>query len=409
MTPRRQPGLRTRRASRVGPYTQMSKVIPGLTAIDLKSACVNPKDGGHPRSACEGTQRFTLSQVFREEPRMPSASLDDSFEFKTTEPQVLPDPTDVPPSPSLLDSLAGTWEGKGFNAIWVPRWDQTPSHFLMLMLTEEIITFSRIPGVIPNRGALQQDIGMTGLTYMQQISDRTGRGLHIEPGIWATVPNTTAPAVAASVVRLASIPHGTTVLLQGTAANATQSGALPTLATAAPTSLQPSPVTPGSPPQIGPSQDMPELNLDQEEANRTAPLPAEISQDLVNNPTSLLDAQNEGLNFASMTTIQVTTTGQPIPGGGAVNTAFLAGIDGTNENGNASANQVEAFFWIEEVAAQGDDPAFNQLQYAQTVMLDFSGQRWPHVTVATLRQTSAGPQAQPPAPPRVVLPQPNTE
>lgn len=340
---------------------------------------------------------------------MPSAALDASFEFKATAPEVLPDPTDVPQSPSPLDSLVGTWEGKGFNAIWVPRWDQTPSHFLMLMLTEEVITFSRIPGVIPNRGALQQDIGMTGLTYMQQISDLAGHGLHIEPGIWATVPNTTAPGVVPSIVRMASIPHGTTVLLQGTATTVTQSGPPPTLATAAPTSLQPTAVTPGSSPPIGPPQDMPELHLDQAEPNRTAPLPAEISQEVVNNPTSLLDAQNEGLTFTAITTLQVTTTGQPVPGGDAVNTAFLAGIDGTNENGNASANRVDAFFWIESVAARGDDPAFNQLQYAQTVMLDFSGQRWPHVTVATLRQTSTGPQAQPPSPPRVVLPQPSTE
>ncbi len=84
---------------------------------------------------------------------MPSAALDASFQFEAT---VLPDPTDVPQSPSPLDSLVGTWEGKGLNVIWVPRWDQTPSHFLMLMLTQEVITFSRIPGVIPNRGALQR-------------------------------------------------------------------------------------------------------------------------------------------------------------------------------------------------------------------------------------------------------------
>jgi hypothetical protein len=55
-------------------------------------------------------------------------------------------------------------------------------------------------------------------TYLNQISDaNVGAGLHIEPGIWAAVPATTDPKVVPTVVRLASIPHGTVVLLQGTA------------------------------------------------------------------------------------------------------------------------------------------------------------------------------------------------
>src|SRR4029077_8595623 len=54
--------------------------------------------------------------------------------------------------------------------------------------------------------------------YMQQISEAsTGAGLHIEPGIWAAVPHTTDPNEPASVVRMASIPHGTVILAQGVA------------------------------------------------------------------------------------------------------------------------------------------------------------------------------------------------
>ena len=57
---------------------------------------------------------------------------------------------------------------------------------------------------------------MFGLTYLQQISEAsTGAGLHIEPGIWATVPHTTDPNEPPTVVRMASIPHGTVVLAQG--------------------------------------------------------------------------------------------------------------------------------------------------------------------------------------------------
>jgi hypothetical protein len=97
----------------------------------------------------------------------------------------------------------------------------------------------------------------------------------------------------------------------------------------------------------------------------------------------------------------VETGNQPIPGGGQSNTAFLAGVDPTDQAGNASANLVQATFWIESVAAQGISPAFMQLQYTQTAMLDFNDLRWPHVTVATLRQRSTGPVPVFPAPPSI--------
>ncbi len=44
----------------------------------------------------------------------------------------------------------------------------------------------------------------------------SGAGLHIEPGIWAHVPPTTNPSEPPTVVRMASIPHGTVILAQGT-------------------------------------------------------------------------------------------------------------------------------------------------------------------------------------------------
>src|SRR6478672_5940586 len=118
-----------------------------------------------------------------------------------------------------LAALAGTWKGHGFNAIWRPHHpaDQQ-DRFLELNKTDETLVFTRINGPIPNRGLAMADIDMFGLTYMQQISESsTGAGLHIEPGIWATVPHTTDPNEPASVVRMASIPHGTVVLAQGIA------------------------------------------------------------------------------------------------------------------------------------------------------------------------------------------------
>src|SRR3954470_3671712 len=118
-----------------------------------------------------------------------------------------------------LQDLVGTWEGHGFNTIWRPH-HPGQDHFLELNLTLETLQVEEIKGAIPNRGLLQGDINMFGVTYLQQIKDRIVKaGLHIEPGIWATVPKTTNPAEVPTVVRMASIPHGTTILAQGVAAS----------------------------------------------------------------------------------------------------------------------------------------------------------------------------------------------
>ena len=137
----------------------------------------------------------------------------------------------------LLEDLKGTWVGKGFNAIWRPFHDiKSPEqhHFLELNLTEEVLQIAEIPGPIPNRGLLQDDITMFGLWYLQQIQDVNMKddagnplGLHLEPGIWATVPKTDHPQLAPTVVRMASIPHGTTVIAQGTANEISEAPAIP--------------------------------------------------------------------------------------------------------------------------------------------------------------------------------------
>lgn len=100
---------------------------------------------------------------------------------------------------------------------------------LELNLTTEQLTFGRTIGHIPNRGLnlnKQADISLGGLPYLQTIQDVTnpvtGRGdrpgdpvgIHFEPGMWLNVPATTSPKNGPSVVRMASIPHGTTINAQ---------------------------------------------------------------------------------------------------------------------------------------------------------------------------------------------------
>ncbi len=50
---------------------------------------------------------------------------------------------------------------------------------------------------------------------------------------------------------------------------------------------------------------------------------------------------------------------------------------------NANATQMDAIFWIETVK-QPDGTETLQLQYTQTVILNFLGIDWPHISVATL-------------------------
>lgn len=148
---------------------------------------------------------------------------------------------DSPPPLFPLAQFQGAYAGNGFNLIFRPRMKNDPMKFpvkpvvkgvddnvLELNLTTEQLTFGRTIGGIPNRGLSlnnQADISLGGMPYLQTIQDVTnpvtGRGdranpvdIHFEPGMWLNVPATSSPANKASVVRMASIPHGTTINAQ---------------------------------------------------------------------------------------------------------------------------------------------------------------------------------------------------
>lgn len=277
-----------------------------------------------------------------------------------------------------LAQLPGTWTGNGFNAIWRPH-QPGEDRFLELNLTTEKLVFTRINGPIPNRGLQMHDINMHGVTYMQQISETSdGTGLHIEPGIWATVPPTTDPNVPATVVRMGSIPHGTVILAQGTTEfhqggpqHIPDNDIIPF-----PIGGQPQPFNVAEQPG-----NFPELNLSRPTGLRFAS--PGVTQDMVRNPNSVIQAAIQGRPMKSRTFIHITTKHHPIPGGGIANTAFLiAGSLG----GNANAVEMEATFWIETLPGPPGHPDILQLQYTQLVLLNFNTLSWPHVTVATLQK-----------------------
>jgi hypothetical protein len=368
--------------------------------------------------------------------------------------RITPDNATVLEDLGLLADLAGTWRGKGFNLIARPNFEGGQNLYLQLNQTRESLEVTPIGSSIPNRGFGQDDIELFGLTYLQKISDANhGGALHIEPGIWITQPATTYPAESASagsqiVARMGNIPHGNSLLAQGVA---TPFVGPPTLTTAGAQyafsqfpSFNSTPFPIGTPSilnaagsseklsaPVAPGFQEYDLTVAESATNpRTPfgtsepPLPAAIDgvamQTVVNDPITLLQAVidkqvDEGFTFsgtviniatqASITFFQnpnskpgdPTVVAGPANGaGGAENILFLEGGEPAGAVGpNADTALVYATFWIEKVS-HPDHPAFMQLQYAQTVVLNFPilsalpkvvTLGWPHVSVATLRKS----------------------
>lgn len=174
--------------------------------------------------------------------------------------------------------------------------------------------------------------------------------------------------MSATVARLASIPHGTTILAQGLASEADAPPTIP--------AINLNPFTVGN---SGSTTTFPEQNLQTKTQFRSQNL-TNVVQGMVDNPNSVLTSALQGQNITSTITLQVSTSDVPVQGGGTANTAFLAG---GQAGPNAVASLVTATFWLETLAGnQGP----TQLQYSQTVLLNFNGLSWPHVTVATLKK-----------------------
>jgi hypothetical protein len=352
-----------------------------------------------------------------------------------------------------LASLAGSWRGSGFNTIWRPDNpasqpitsppDQT-KRFLELNRTTETLDFHVIPGAVPNRGLNPQtDIMLYGLNYLQRVSDAnppdfttSGQALHIEPGFFMNVPATQVPPSDSTIVRLASIPHGVTVVMQGR-----NPGTVPTMGRPKIPPIYPIPglpaFTPASPalglgiqpteldPPAGTGGEhvVPEVDLANDLAgsqsnapwNPGAGYPHEY-QRYVNNPNSLLHEANHDKEILGFIQLDLTTRGFNNSIG---NIPFLGLSDpdlAASPNAaaavpqNAFVHSASATFWIEWVRWKREhgihpvaeerpgpevdairalepfwpEPTYLQLQYSQMVILVFNGVLWPHVTVATL-------------------------
>jgi hypothetical protein len=389
-------------------------------------------------------------------------SLPEDFQFgavpskpiEPIEPQVAgvaPPPVPiVPPNLGPLAAFVGTWKGSGFNTIFRPNNSKTPTplptpitgsdNILELNVTSETLSFSPSLGSVPNRGSDPQgDIFLNGIPYLQVINDVTnpGRtvGIHVEPGLWMSVPPTDSPSQGATLVRMGSIPHGTTIEAQGFSGVAD-----------GPPNIKPVDITPFTTEAPGNTTTPIKFKSQTAATQGTPRIPQDltpfiaagtITQAMLDDPNSILRNIIAAQKIVSTTTIFISTNPaslkSPNPadtlfGGGTDNIAFLLGKDNDEplpSLPNAQALQMNAVFWIETVEQTITVPVFNpgdgailingqspvpgqpfpvfsvtppvaipeprqikvtstQIQYSQLVILNFARLSWPHVSVATL-------------------------
>lgn len=298
-----------------------------------------------------------------------------------------------------LTDFPGKWEGSGFNLIEIPNRNQDPNvqpppadkFKLILNNTFEKLTITAIPGGIINRGNVQGDIEYLSLHYLQQVDDvnvpvgTTGRGIHLETGLFLNLPAGTDPAVQPSVARLGSIPHGDSLLAQGT--------------------FTPTPVQNQGPDfDFNRADPTPFTVVDGKRVNITSDdylsllkdpveVPNGIPKAAVMNPTLILEEALKDLKVLDMTVVFLDAN--PIEG--VSNSNALANAGGITNipfvTKNANATTFSAIFWLMTVQ-KPDNTTTKLLQYTQTVVLDFPvfgsnpgtvvDVKWPHISVATL-------------------------
>lgn len=299
------------------------------------------------------------------------------------------------PTLGPLVNLQGDWTGRGLNVMSLPNnFRANPDNPFRVKINSliEDTQFSPISAPIPNRGNSQADIFFLGLTYLQKVSDEeTLEGIHIEPGIFLFLP-ANPEQKEATVVRMATIPHGDSVMAQG--GFFTSPGA-PAFVKADP--------TPFMLDKDGKRVNI--TNADYLKAFSQATPPPRISQAALSNPNVVLQEFNDNLAAAKQKIVSTTVfqvNANPI--GGIDQALGFTPIPGLNEGitnipfvvKNADANSMSAIFWINTVENE-DKTQFLVLQYSQTVILRFSipedpknpdGKMldimWPHITTANL-------------------------
>ena len=329
----------------------------------------------------------------------------------------------APPPQNLgpLEQLLGVWtaNGTGWNMIALP-FQNAPSppagfkfRLLMNQYNEEL-RFTFVDDDVPNRGLTRP--GETGfdqfvvtLDYQQRIAqvaaeDRphsgeagaSGLPIHHEPGLWLYDKNRRAKddqikgdevtEVTLDVARLASIPHGNSVLALGRSELHVGMPEIPPLS-GLPSGRFENVHTPDydfkSDPYLEPYKhyiDNPFMGNVPGGQGFPGFSPADMNE--------ILRFANRGVTIVRTTTLTVDSTRKA---GGIRNAPFSVR--------EAEPVSMKSTFWIQELDERDDagNPRL-RLQYSQVVMLNFFRPRedefpglavWPHISIATLEKMPA--------------------
>ncbi|HEX8212465.1 MAG TPA: heme-binding protein [Longimicrobium sp.] len=329
----------------------------------------------------------------------------------------------APPPPNLgpLEQLLGVWtaRGTGWNMIALPfqKAPAAPAGFkfrLLMNQYDEDLRFTFVDDDVPNRGLKRpgspdSDQFIATLDYQQKIAqvfaeDRPDSGglagkpglpIHHEPGLWLYEKNRRAredqikgdvvSEVELDVARLASIPHGNSVLALGSSGR--HKG------------MPPIPPVSGLP--SGRFEDVLSPDYDFKTDPYLEPYKHYIDHPFMGNVTvpgfpgfspadmnEILRFANKGVNIVRTTTLTVDTD---VKSGGISNIPFSVR--------EAEPVSMKSTFWIQELKEKDahGKPRL-RLQYSQVVMLHFFRPRedelpgrvsWPHISIATLEKMPA--------------------
>jgi hypothetical protein len=302
-----------------------------------------------------------------------------------------------------LKLLPGKWAnvpnlpGRGWNMIALPFVAPPPAgvpfplnYRLLVNQYNEELEFTLVDKAVPNRGVRlapgapdNTDQFLVTLDYQQKISqiaaddfpksDKAGGpglAIHHEPGLWLHMTNRITDSL--NIARLATIPHGNSVLALGQSSE-----------------------HPGRP-SIFDINGLP-IGVDQDLNNPyLAPYKHfndNLFQGLFNpvSPNDLLEAANQGVEIEKTTVLDVDSTR---PTGGIANIPFIVR--------QANATVMKSTFWIQELKEKDKyGKSKLRLQYSQLVMLDFFPRvdglppgccpgliQWPHVSINTMEKVS---------------------
>ncbi|MGC4097798.1 MAG: heme-binding protein [Nitrospira sp.] len=301
----------------------------------------------------------------------------------------------------------GPLPGRGWNMIALPFVDSREgddrfpfNYRLLLHRYNEELEFVLVDKAVPNRGvrlnlgpAANTDQFLVALDYQQRIRQIIGDDfpksglagspkdvIHHEPGLWLHMTNRVTEGF--NIARLATIPHGDSVLALGRSSEHSGVQSIPDI-TGLPT---------------GVDQDLGEAGKKEKPGNPYLAPYKHFNENLfqgVFNPVSpndLLEKANlqfesEGGTIIRTTVLDVDSTH---PTGGIVNIPFVVR--------QANATVMKSTFWIQEVIDKDKKPKL-RLQYSQLVMLDFFKRaddlppgccpgliQWPHVSINTLEK-----------------------